>query len=98
WLRRAGALANASAVGKFSTREPAPWRAVDLRAARLLRRRAVALAAGPRSKHSRQDEADSAKRPGGVALQRFLDAVIFFEHLGRDRGAGFIERSAEIVH
>ena len=43
-------------------------------------------------------EADAAQRPRRLALQRLLDALIFLEHLGRDRGAGLAQRGLEVGH
>src|SRR5205823_6910699 len=56
------------------------------------------LATWPRPEHSWQHESDAAQRPGGFALQRVLDAVIFLEHLRRDRRASFAECNLEIGH
>src|SRR6185503_8340513 len=59
---------------------------------------ALSLPALARMEHSRKHEADTAERPCRVALQRFLDSVIFLEHLRGDRGASFAKRDFEILH
>src|SRR6185437_8864667 len=59
---------------------------------------ALSLPALARMEHSRKHEADPAERPRRVALQCFLDPVIFLEHFRSDRGAGLDQRDLEILH
>src|SRR5690348_16207133 len=103
WARKRGALANALPLGKFSNVAMAATPNRSLRTARFPGRRDASarksvFTAFARVKHARKDEADPAKRTRRVALQRFLDARIFLEHLWRHRSAGLTECDVEIRH
>ena len=98
--KEGGALANAWRLASAADAAAVPRRAEPLirQGEPIVRDEALIprVILGPQ--HAGKDEADPAHRPHRVALQRLLDALIFLEHLGRHRGAGFLQPGLEVGH